>query len=581
MMPPLSLPCCSPLAKHGSAIRRAACGAAAGLLLFAAVWFSATAADSVPSEAHPPGSGEVIIHRRPERETAGKPAQADPNNSVELELTVLDAATGSPCFCRVNVIGADGNYYEPAQNTLAPWSLQRLGNRVNKGPFRYYGWFFYCDGTCVMQVPPGATRIEVWKGLEYTPVTASVNMARNQAAAVKLTLQRQTDMAARGWYSGDTHIHLNRRTAEEDERALDLAAAEDIRFAHILCMNDPRFYKPTMDQQIWHQTRGMGQASERYRGPYGISSGQEYRCGTFGHICLVGGSRLVDGDGPDTNPNNWPVFGLVAEQTHDLGGLAIHAHGGYSKEIYADFAQQATDGVELLQFAVYRGIGLEGWYHMLNAGYHFPAIGASDYPYCRALGDCRTYAYCGQQGADFSAWNRAIQQGRCFMTTGPLVELSVNGQLPGDTLALPAGGGKVRITARVESPTAEVSELLLLAGGEVVARKELPPEAAREKAVTWTVDLPVKQGTWLALRARSTGPGGRENVEAHTNPLWITVGGKGQVNQASVRWLLARLEERIAFHTARDFPQKAKVLAWFEQSRKVLLGQLVEGDPGS
>ncbi len=55
-------------------------------------------------------------------------------------------------------------------------------------------------------------------------------------------------------------------------------------------------------------------------------------------ICLIGGSRLVDADGLKTDPNNWPPFGMVADELHGLGGFAFHAHGGYSKEIYIDFA---------------------------------------------------------------------------------------------------------------------------------------------------------------------------------------------------------------------------------------------------
>ena len=55
------------------------------------------------------------------------------------------------------------------------------------------------------------------------------------------------------------------------------------------------------------------------------------------------------------------------------------------------WCRESPTGVELLQFGIYRGIGLEGWYHVLNAGFRFPVIAACDYPACRKLGDCRTY----------------------------------------------------------------------------------------------------------------------------------------------------------------------------------------------
>ena len=119
--------------------------------------------------------------------------------------------------------------------------------------------------------------------------------------------------------------------------------------------------------------------------------------------------------------DEWPTFAEVAAETHRLNGAAFHAHGGYEKEIYADYVPGATDGVELLQFAVYRGIGLEGWYHILNAGFRFPSVGASDFPYCRALGDCRTYARIDGD-ATMRAWTDAAVAGRSFITTGPMVE---------------------------------------------------------------------------------------------------------------------------------------------------------------
>ena len=85
--------------------------------------------------------------------------------------------------------------------------------------------------------------------------------------------------------------------------------------------------------------------------------------------------------------------GTSASRSREAGGISFYAHGGYAQEIYADIVQGNVDGVELLQFGVYRGIGLTEWYHMLNAGFRVPANGASDYPACRKLGDCKTYGY--------------------------------------------------------------------------------------------------------------------------------------------------------------------------------------------
>ena len=86
--------------------------------------------------------------------------------------------------------------------------------------------------------------------------------------------------------------------------------------------------------------------------------------------------------------------------------------------------------VELLQFGVYRGIELADWYAMLNIGYRLPCVGASDYPACRVLADCRTYVQIARDqsrpGAilrEFASGSRERPQGRSFVTTGPLLRL--------------------------------------------------------------------------------------------------------------------------------------------------------------
>ena len=72
-----------------------------------------------------------------------------------------DRATNRLTPCRINVVGADGNFYQPAENRLSPYSLTGQwpdtgkGNRQGKGPFRYLGRFFYTTGETEVAVPAG------------------------------------------------------------------------------------------------------------------------------------------------------------------------------------------------------------------------------------------------------------------------------------------------------------------------------------------------------------------------------------------------------------------------------------------
>ena len=56
---------------------------------------------------------------------AGKPAVAESPHAARLNVTIVDAGTGKPTPCRVNVVGSDGNFYQPRDNPLSPYSLDR------------------------------------------------------------------------------------------------------------------------------------------------------------------------------------------------------------------------------------------------------------------------------------------------------------------------------------------------------------------------------------------------------------------------------------------------------------------------
>ena len=542
------------------------------LLLAAVAPFGARAHDDAFGPVAPVDpAAEAVIHTAPGAAVAGEPRVAAGPETALLRLRVIDAATGEPAYCRVNVIGPDGNYYEPESHALAPWGLQRLGNRKEKGPFRYYGWYFYCDGDEAVRVPAGECTVEVWKGFEYRPVRQTVALAAGETKPITVAIERTLDMAAHGWYSGDTHIHLDRRDKTDEARALDLVAAEDIRYGFLLGMNDPKEFNGVMADQIWPQLEGMGQRAVVRRGPYSISSGYEYRNSTFGHIVLLMADDLVFKN-QVLQVDEWPTFAEVARETHRLNGAAIHAHGGYEKEIYADYIPGATDGVELLQFAVYRGIGLEGWYHMLNAGFRFPAVGASDFPYCRALGDARTYVHIDGVPT-MRAWTDAAVAGRSFITTGPMAQFSVNGAGPGEAVTLPEDATEVDVTLEIRSEIAPVTDIEFIANGTVV--KHIPIDAESSHALpqhlAFREQLPVTGSTWFTVRAHGEQTPGLPDAEVHTNPVYVMRGEQPIKNAGSVQWLLGKLDGRIAIIEAmEDFEKKADVLQYFNDCRALL-----------
>ncbi|MEO2048388.1 MAG: CehA/McbA family metallohydrolase [Pirellulales bacterium] len=532
-------------------------------------WDPGRLADGGPNQQYNEQE-EAFIHTPSGFHQPGK-ARIATGSIARLHVTVIDQATGKPTGCRVNVIGPDGNFYEPIESLLAPWSRKKIASGETHGPSRYWGWYFYTDGQFEVTVPVGAVRVEVWKGNEYRPQQQTVEVVEDDTHRVQIQITRVVSMQEFHYYSGDTHIHLDRRSEADDERALDLMDAEDIQYGFLLCMNDPRTYSGGMSRQEWPQSNGFGNDSVKTRGNHGIVSGQEYRSNSYGHICLLMHEHLVL-EGMTVDPNRWPVFGQIGQRTRKLKGYSFHAHGGYSKEIYADYVQQATDGVELLQMAHYRGIGLTGWYQILNVGFSFPALAGSDFPYVRALGDCRNYVYSAQR-PDFAAWTRAAAAGHSFVTTGPLLLLEVDGHKPGDTIQLNgANTHSLDVRIRVRSEVTPVNYLDLIVGGETVHRWTVPSgEANMGQWHQFQHQLTVDGPTWIAARAHSLSATGQPDAEAHTNAVTIYQDGKKPYRAKDLNQLLEQLNDRIDELKQRDFPENERALQFFERSRQQLL----------
>src|SRR5436853_4628885 len=86
------------------------------------------------------------------------------------------------------------------------------------------------------------------------------------------------------------------------------------------------------------------------------------------------------------------------------------------------------------------------------------------------LGGVRTYAHLDRDvEATFDAWSAAVRGGRTFVTSGPVIELLVEGREPGSVLSLPASGGRLAIDVRVRAAQAVIEIVEVVVNGRVVA----------------------------------------------------------------------------------------------------------------
>ena len=135
-----------------------------------------------------------------------KPSQI----TVRFVGSILDADTLQPIAARVYLLDAEGNhlFVRSANEDGSAWPYAEQWvpmpqsveqhTTVSAHPF-------------TIDLSPGHYEIIVERGKEYLPHREVLHIAE-QPVEQTFRLQRWSDMAAQGWYSGETHVH--RRIAE-------------------------------------------------------------------------------------------------------------------------------------------------------------------------------------------------------------------------------------------------------------------------------------------------------------------------------------------------------------------------------
>ena len=262
----------------------------------------------------------------------------------------------------------------------------------------------------------------------------------------------------------------------------------------------------------------------------------------------------------------------------------VHADGGEqdplegnlggAKGAMVDAALGTTDAVE---WSAAGRAGFFPMYAMWNNGLKVTAVGGEDsissLHESKLVASVRTYVYTGALGLDMKAWFDGMRDGHAFVSTGPLVELTVNGSLPGETVELPAGGGTVDIAVRVRS-IVPLETALLVHNGEVIDEIRLDGDRT---GLDYTTSVQVTESGWYHLRAEGT-PEDRYPLDARypqafTNPVWVTVGDQPvrsrEAAEYSMRWI-----DKLR-NMAEDWPgwrsqtERDHVFAQFDEARQI------------
>jgi hypothetical protein len=469
---------------------------------------------------------------------------------------------------RVYVIGND-NIYRHGKKHAGNQTLSEKPILLNVPIGENYTLpFFYSDGTFEIQVPPGDVKLTPERGHKHENKKKDVTVKPGQILDVILESGRIIDMKAKGWYSGDTHIHWVKNWWSENEKIELLAMvqqAEDLRVANNLTLLQ---YRPKEQGGpfIAPSQFPMGPVPDYCDQNYHIQMAEEYRNDNFyGHLNFLNIKELIQpistgpGSGGAPDALDYPLNKTAIEQCHAQGGISIEAHNlgpFHRSDVPANVISGLSDSLDQLD--------PEHYYRFLDCGIQIPLTNGSDHP-ARLVGQCRAYV---KVEGDFTyeKWIDGIRAKRTFTTSGPLLFLTVNGQDIGSELHVKKGM-VLSIHAKAISRHPIGNFQIVTNHGKIIAEKFVS-----EKTMEFDLRISANESGWFVARCSPT-----ENFSAlngyniaHTSAVYVTVDNLPVCRPEAVAYwieLLKRHHENIRVNAryANDI-QRQEELDYIQQA---------------
>ncbi|MFG1695516.1 CehA/McbA family metallohydrolase [Nonomuraea sp. NPDC049309] len=501
----------------------------------------------------------------------------------------LRLSAGMPC--RWSVVAEDGS----------GWFPDGVPHRYD-----YHGRPYFHGDDLVVEVPCLPLTVRVARGMEYGERELALTPAPGTERLVELAPERLYDAAARGWYGGDLHVHLN-GTGDLVAVPADAAAAqlgEDLHVLNLLAGNvsGRRVYDR---EALEHWTgRDLPWSDATHVARMGV----EYRNDLLGHVYAFA-PRAAPGryhtgfeDDADWPPNadglrelrglgalvgySHPFQGAIADGDPPSGVVSPVPRDCTARELVADAALGLVDSLDVLTHAsipataaVYRRLIGAGNRLAVTAGTDAMISFTRSDTHSNPPGWARVYA---QVEGELTArsFAAAVRAGRTFATTGPWLELDVNGHGPGHVIHA-TEGDRVTVTAAAVGP--EVVAVRIRTAEGVRAGAERLAPAGRDggdDVLTVTAELTLDAPTYVVAEALCE-PHPRTLTAtgyALTSPVYVNVDGRPVARREDVLWCLEwldLLEKLIRQHGRLVSPyQFGDHMSLLEQARTVYLNRL-------
>jgi hypothetical protein len=368
---------------------------------------------------------------------------------------------GGPIPCKVQFKGTNG--------TLSPnWGPPTAREAV-------VNLFYSATGRFTIPINPGRYEAIISYGPEYDVVRLPVTVARG--ARVPLSTRLKRAFATPGWVSADFHSHSSPsgdNTSDQRGRGLNLLC-EHIQFAPCTEHNRIDSYTPHLRALGVEQLMGTCPGIELTGTPLPLNHQNAFPL-VFKPRTQDGGAPLTDFDPPTQIRRlaDWDNRSekLVQQNHPDIGWLFFDRNGDGMPDngFQAGFPFMQVIEVhpihEILELEptrlhtettgrkVVQNHTIFNWLQLLNHGYRIPGVVNTDAHYnFHGSGGLRNYVRCDASvPGDIDPLDivRHARQGHIVMSTGPFLDVHLDGALPGDDLK--PKNGKATLAVRVFCP---------------------------------------------------------------------------------------------------------------------------------
>ena len=134
------------------------------------------------------------------------------------------------------------------------------------------------------------------------------------------------------------------------------------------------------------------------------------------------------------------------------------------------------------------------------------------------MGEVRTFVYTGDT-FDPDRWFAALKAGRTFVSNGPALELTVDGELPGTTLRkVRDTNARIRVRVRSHAKIGLVRTLKVMSNEGVL--NEIKPQGTKTE-LAMDFEAPLPRSRWIVASAECS-----NGALAHTSPVYVLVDSK-------------------------------------------------------